>query len=336
MYKLIHITKEYKTKNGIVHALDSIDLDIKNRGLYLIYGQSGSGKSTLLNLLAEFEKQTEGTIERCCSSNEIGVVFQSSNLLEELTVKENLLIFGFSLEVIEENLSKVNLLDKLNEKVKVLSGGEKQRLSIVRAVLKDIQVLLLDEPTGNLDEINSLIVFDLLKELSKELDISVPNLSYYMKGREPSYDILIKIADYYNVTTDWLLGRTDERNTAQSSVIEEIEKQLGLDDTEKLSGDNRRLFLKDQYTLYDAMVNIYRFFLLCENNHSIILTHNVYLLMLCSIIEYHMDEFNKVICNISKETILNLMRKEELIADVARSTILLSSYTYADGLAHEQ
>lgn len=175
-----------------------------------------------------------------------------------------------------------------------------------------------------------------LKELSKELDISVPNLSYYMKGREPSYDILIKIADYYNVTTDWLLGRTDERNTAQSSVIEEIEKQLGLDDTEKLSGDNRRLFLKDQYTLYDAMVNIYRFFLLCENNHSIILTHNVYLLMLCSIIEYHMDEFNKVICNISKETILNLMRKEELIADVARSTILLSSYTYADGLAHEQ
>ena len=167
MYKLIHITKEYKTKNGIVHALDSIDLDIKNRGLYLIYGQSGSGKSTLLNLLAEFEKQTEGTIERCCSSNEIGVVFQSSNLLEELTVKENLLIFGFSLEVIEEKLSKVNLLDKLNEKVKVLSGGEKQRLSIVRAVLKDIQVLLLDEPTGNLDEINSLIVFDLLKELSK-------------------------------------------------------------------------------------------------------------------------------------------------------------------------
>lgn len=95
MYKLTHISKEYKTKNGIVNALDSIDLKMKNRGFYLIYGQSGSGKSTLLNLLAEFEKQTEGTIERCCSSNEIGVVFQSSNLLEELTVKENLLIFGF-------------------------------------------------------------------------------------------------------------------------------------------------------------------------------------------------------------------------------------------------
>ncbi len=221
MYKLIHITKEYKTKNGIVHALDSIDLDIKNRGLYLIYGQSGSGKSTLLNLLAEFEKQTEGTIERCCSSNEIGVVFQSSNLLEDLTVKENLLIFGFSLEVIEENLSKVNLLDKLNEKVKVLSGGEKQRLSIVRAVLKDIQVLLLDEPTGNLDEINSLIVFDLLKELSKELLVIVVSHNYELASKYADCEICLEGGKLKSIVEketiqDKTINPTNQTNTALS------------------------------------------------------------------------------------------------------------------------
>lgn len=221
MYKLIHITKEYKTKNGIVHALDSIDLDIKNRGFYLIYGQSGSGKSTLLNLLAEFEKQTEGTIERCCSSNEIGVVFQSSNLLEELTVKENLLIFGFSLEVIEEKLSKVNLLDKLNEKVKVLSGGEKQRLSIVRAVLKDIQVLLLDEPTGNLDEINSLIVFDLLKELSKELLVIVVSHNYELASKYADCEICLEGGKLKSIVEketiqDKTINPTNQTNTALS------------------------------------------------------------------------------------------------------------------------
>ena len=61
-----------------------------------------------------------------------------------------------------------------------------------------------------------------LKELSTALDISVPNLSYYMKGREPSYDILIKIADYFDVTVDWLVGRTDN----QSSVYEALDKEI--------------------------------------------------------------------------------------------------------------
>ena len=65
-----------------------------------------------------------------------------------------------------------------------------------------------------------------LKELSDELDISTPNLSYYMKGREPSYDILIKIADYFNVTTDWLIGRTDARNVSQESLYEQVENAL--------------------------------------------------------------------------------------------------------------
>ncbi|MDE6055021.1 MAG: helix-turn-helix domain-containing protein, partial [Lachnospiraceae bacterium] len=66
-----------------------------------------------------------------------------------------------------------------------------------------------------------------LKELSEQLGITVPNLSYYMKGREPSYDILIKIADYFNVTTDWLIGRTDTRTPESLDMVKIIEKNTG-------------------------------------------------------------------------------------------------------------
>ena len=100
-----------------------------------------------------------------------------------------------------------------------------------------------------------------LKELSAQLDISVPNLSYYMKGREPNYDTLIKISDYFNVTVDWLVGRTDARNSAQSSIISEIEMQLQLDSNDKLSGKNRELFSYNVHNLYSAMIDMYALFL---------------------------------------------------------------------------
>lgn len=170
-----------------------------------------------------------------------------------------------------------------------------------------------------------------LKDLSAKLDITVPNLSYYMKGREPSYDILIKIADYFNVTTDWLIGRTDERNTSQSSIIEEIEKQLNVNGMEKLSGKAKELFLKHQYSLYDTMVEIYSFFLLTDISY---ITDNNYLMnTLCSVINSHIKELNKGITNLSKDSILTLMRKEELIADVFETVVLLSSYSYAEYLS---
>ncbi len=178
MYKLVQISKTYKTKTGYLKALDSIDLEFKSNGFYLIYGQSGSGKTTLLHLLAQFEKPSEGKIDGFCNASEIGVVFQNSNLIEGLTVKENLAIFGFKEDEITSALTQVNLLDKMNEKAKVLSGGEKQRLSIARALLKKIHILLLDEPTGNLDESNSASIFTLLKALSQEILVIVVSHNY--------------------------------------------------------------------------------------------------------------------------------------------------------------
>lgn len=173
-----------------------------------------------------------------------------------------------------------------------------------------------------------------LKELSEQLDITVPNLSYYMKGREPSYDILIKIADYFNVTTDWLIGHTDERNTSQSSIIAEIEKQLNLEDADRLSGKARESFLKQQYSLYNTMVDMYSFFLSTDNSYS--QDGKYFSPAVCNLLNLHIKELNKGFANLSKDSILNLMKKEELIADVLQTSVLFSSYSYADYLSHNE
>jgi Predicted transcriptional regulators len=173
-----------------------------------------------------------------------------------------------------------------------------------------------------------------LKELSEKLDVTVPNLSYYMKGREPSYDILVKIADYFGVTTDWLIGSTDAKDTTQSSIVSEIEKQLNLEDTDQLSGQARELFLNNQHILYDTMLNMYKLFLLSDDSY--VNEHNIYVNMMCTFLASYIKEFNKCVNDLSKDNILNLMKKEELIADAIYPTILLSSYKFADHLAHSE
>ena len=160
-----------------------------------------------------------------------------------------------------------------------------------------------------------------LKELSEKLDITVPNLSYYMKGREPSYDILIKIADYFNVTTDWLIGRTNE-------------KQLKLDDKDKLSGKKRESFLNQQYSLYNTMVDMYSFFLSTDSSYS--QEGKYFSPAVCNLLNLYVKELNKSFENLSKDSILNLMKKEELIADVLQTSVLFSSYAYADYLSHSE
>ena len=173
-----------------------------------------------------------------------------------------------------------------------------------------------------------------LKELSEKLDITVPNLSYYMKGREPSYDILIKIADYFNVTTDWLIGRTDEKTTAQSSIIADVEKQLNLKDSDRLSGKARELYLKQQGSLYNTMIDMYSFYL--STNSSYERDVKYFSPSVCDILNLHIKELNKGFENLSKDSILNLMKKEEFIADVLQTSVLFSSYAYADYLSHSE
>ena len=102
-----------------------------------------------------------------------------------------------------------------------------------------------------------------LKELSNALDISVPNLSYYMKGREPSYDILISIADYFDVTVDWLIGRTDNRSSVYEALEKEIVNTIIKNDIDDISKDDIKpltIFRNDYLKTQEQLVQFLSFY----------------------------------------------------------------------------
>ena len=177
-----------------VRALDGVSLEVKEGDFVAIVGQSGSGKSTLLNMIGLLDSITEGSIEieeknvSQLSDNElskfrgekIGFIFQSFFLLPGLTAQENvaegLLYQGISrtkrLEKAKEVLDQVGLGDRLTHLPKELSGGQQQRVAIARALVQDPAFVLADEPTGNLDKDNTLIIFNLLKKITSETEKS--------------------------------------------------------------------------------------------------------------------------------------------------------------------
>lgn len=154
-------------------------------GMNVIVGDSGEGKSTLLNIMGLLEKSEEGQLflghEEIDSKNReyylsdiIGFVFQDSNLVKGLTVMENIEIAvsmsntPTDMSLIENYLKSFGIYERKDDLVDFLSGGEKQRVAVVRALAKGAAVILADEPTGNLDGENSKIIFDYLKQYSKD------------------------------------------------------------------------------------------------------------------------------------------------------------------------
>ncbi|MDY0193641.1 MAG: ABC transporter ATP-binding protein [Aliarcobacter butzleri] len=180
----------YENTNKEFYALKDINLNIKKSSCVVLKGVSGSGKSTLLSLIATLQKPTSGEIvvenESIAKlpdfhasnfrAKKIGFIFQSFNLFNELSVKDNislpLIPLGFSQKQIDEKvistLNLANILHKKDELVSNLSGGEKQRCAIARALVNNCEIILCDEPTANLDYENSKNFIEILKEL-KEL-----------------------------------------------------------------------------------------------------------------------------------------------------------------------
>lgn len=175
---LENINKVYDVKGTKIVALKDISFEFQTKGFYFITGESGSGKSTLLNIIGGLEKASSGEIKDGYSLNEIGIVFQDNNLINEYTVKDNLLMVGANIEDVKQILEKFDLLDKLNIQVKYLSGGEKQRISIARGILKKVKCLLLDEITSNLDEENAKLIFELLKSLANDMLVILVSHDY--------------------------------------------------------------------------------------------------------------------------------------------------------------
>ncbi|MEO2065343.1 MAG: ABC transporter ATP-binding protein [Desulfurobacteriaceae bacterium] len=189
--KAENIVKVYKTESEEVFALKGVNLSLEEGEFSLLMGASGSGKSTLLHLLGGLDKPTSGRVLyrgkdiSSFSSKElalfrnrkIGFVFQFHYLINELTLIENVMVpaliggapFSESRRRAEELLKRVGLGHRLSHKPFEVSGGEKQRAAVARALVNFPEVVLADEPTGNLDSQNTHSVISLMKELNQEL-----------------------------------------------------------------------------------------------------------------------------------------------------------------------
>ncbi len=190
VYSLKQVSKTYKLGSNNVNALKKVSLDIKKGDFVSLEGPSGSGKSTLLQLLGALDSPTEGSIkfnesylDKATSNvltdiraRKLGFIFQQFNLIPTLNAIENVMIAmvpikstkQFRLKRAQELLEKVGLGERMNHLPSKLSGGEQQRVAIARALANSPEVLIGDEPTGNLDSETSAQVMELLGNLQKE------------------------------------------------------------------------------------------------------------------------------------------------------------------------
>lgn len=193
MKKIIELrnaAKYYKMGEEIIKALDCINISIEEGDFVAIMGPSGSGKSTGMNLIGSLDLSTKGEIYLAgqdikdlsesdlaqIRGKKVGFIFQQFNLIPNLTAKENVMLPMLFQEISEEDraekaeelLKLVNLEDRTNHYPNQLSGGQQQRVAIARSLANDPEVILADEPTGNLDTKTGESVMRFLDELNKK------------------------------------------------------------------------------------------------------------------------------------------------------------------------
>lgn len=191
MIKLNNVDKYFnKGKQNEIHVINNTSLEFSNKGLVSILGASGSGKTTLLNVIGGLDKATgtidfDGTVINKYKSDtwdkirneKIGYIFQNYHLIESMTVFDNIKLSLTMLGITSKEeidykvnyvLEAVGMFRYRRKKAGELSGGQKQRVAIARALVKDPEVIIADEPTGNLDTNNSVEVLKIIKEISKE------------------------------------------------------------------------------------------------------------------------------------------------------------------------
>ena len=172
---------------GDLHALDNVSLSVEEGEWVAIMGPSGSGKSTLMNIIGCMDKATSGQVIldgkdiakesqkklTAIRRDKIGLIFQQFHLVNYLTAVENVMVSQYYHSIPDEKealeaLDRVGLRERAHHLPSQLSGGEQQRVCIARALINYPQIVLADEPTGNLDEANENIVLDIFKQLHKE------------------------------------------------------------------------------------------------------------------------------------------------------------------------
>ena len=200
MIELKNVSKFYNSNGTITVALRNINLKLSKGEIVAITGESGAGKSTLLNVICGVDSYEEGELyfkgQETSYFNQddmdiyrkkhIGFIYQSYNIIDSYTVLENvmlpLILKGEKLEVAKEKalvyIEKVGLSHRIHNKGIKLSGGEKQRCVIARALASDFEILACDEPTGNLDSETGKQIIELIKEVSKDKLVLIVTHNY--------------------------------------------------------------------------------------------------------------------------------------------------------------
>ncbi len=189
-------------------AVRGIDFDVKEGELFAFLGENGAGKSTTINILCTILEKTSGSVKICSHElgkeddlirKEIGIVFQNSVLDDKLTVKENLFTrgsyYGLTKRQIEERLKefyeRFELEEIMNRKYEKLSGGQRRRVDIIRALLNNPKILFLDEPTTGLDPKSRKIVWDYIDYLRREKGMTIFLTTHYMEETRDANHVVI-------------------------------------------------------------------------------------------------------------------------------------------------
>jgi len=216
MIEVIHLHKSFQTAGGMLDILTGINLTIQQGEMIAIVGASGVGKSTLLHILGALDRPSSGKIlfkgADLFQNNEeslarfrnenVGFVFQFHHLLPEFTALENVMMPGLIYQgksrqlgvYAKELLDRVGLSERINHQPGKLSGGEQQRVAVARALLLRPQLVLADEPTGNLDRQSSDSLFALLQELNRQEGITFVMVTHNEK-LALQMDRVVTIAD---------------------------------------------------------------------------------------------------------------------------------------------
>ena len=186
-----HLTKTFIDGDRSLNVLKDINLEIEEGSIVTIKGPSGSGKSTLLSIIGTLDNADSGkilingqnikdelNIDKLRNKN-IGFVFQFHNLISELTLEENVCLPKMiandliNKNEINELFEYFNLKDRMNSFPNDLSGGEKQRIAVMRAIINNPSIIIADEPTGNLDQENALKMTSLFQKLNTEKNLTI-------------------------------------------------------------------------------------------------------------------------------------------------------------------
>lgn len=212
-----NLCRHYRMGENIIRAVDGVSLEIRSGEFVALLGSSGSGKSSMLNLIAGLDRPTSGMVvvqERDLAKlsredlakyrlHVVGMVFQSFNLIPSMTVTENVELPLRFAEVdrgrrdllAREALERVGLKARMRHRPSELSGGEQQRAALARALINRPQLLLADEPTGNLDSHTGKEIMDMVRDFNRELGMTVVMVTHERGLAERYAQRMIFLAD---------------------------------------------------------------------------------------------------------------------------------------------